>query len=309
MNLNPAFIQLAVVSLALISFSSLVIFLLRKKNPENSTFQKVSTIIKSWWWIIGFVLICLGLAPLGLLFGFGALSIFSLFEFQKHSRLLEIKKYIAVLIIIAILCQYASLFFLNWSAFFALPLIFIFLGFPLLIIISAHIEKLTEIFAHYVGLILIFHLLAYLPCLFIFEMQKIPLEQAFYLIFFLILLTELNDILQFLCGKAFGKRKTFPLISPNKTEAGFIGGILGTTVLSGILFHYSVGFSMSKAGTLGLIISLSGILGDLCFSAVKRYFGTKDFSNTLPGHGGILDRLDSLIFTTPCVFYFLYFTS
>ncbi len=308
MTLSPAFVTIASAALAIVGLASLIVFLLRRAKPENHTFQKVSTITKSWWWIIGFVLLCLSFAPCSLLIGFAAVSIFSVFEFEKHSRLAGLRKHITALVLTGIVAQYVSLYCLAWSAFFAIPLIFVFLGFSVLIIISGRIEELTLIFSNYVGTIFIFHLLAYLPGLFIFYSHQSAMGEALYLIFFLILLTELNDVLQFICGKAFGKTKVFPLISPNKTGAGFLGGIVGTTLLGGWLFWKFAGFDLSRGLTLGLIIAISGILGDLSFSALKRYLGTKDFSNALPGHGGVLDRLDSLIFTTPCVFYFLYFT-
>ncbi|MCB0350784.1 MAG: phosphatidate cytidylyltransferase [Bdellovibrionales bacterium] len=308
MILNPAFISIASVTLVLISLATFIGYILLRNNPNNETFKKVMVIIKSWWLIIGFILICLGFAPLGLLVGFGILSILGVIEFEKHTRVVEIKKHAIILTVTSVILQYLCLYYSLWSGFFAIPILFIYLGSAFIVIRAAKIEKVPEIFSHYAVLILTFHLLAYIPALYIFNLQKSTAEHSLYLMFFLILLTELNDILQFICGKAFGRTKVFPLISPNKTGAGFIGGIIGITLLGGALFHTFAGFTLVKSCGLGLIISISGIMGDLSFSAIKRYLATKDFSNLLPGHGGVLDRLDSLIFTTPCVFYFLYFT-
>jgi phosphatidate cytidylyltransferase len=127
-------------------------------------------------------------------------------------------------------------------------------------------------------------------------------------LFTVIFLTEINDILQFIAGKSFGRKKIVPGISPNKTEAGFIGGLLGTTALATIILPKLVGFSPMVAAGLGLLIAFTGILGDLFFSAVKRYFDTKDFSDKIAGHGGYLDRLDSLIFTLPISYYYFWYT-
>ncbi len=306
--MNPTFLLLAYVSLGLISVAHITNFLLLKKNSQNHTLQKVNTIIKSWWIIIGFILITLGTAPYGLLIGFCLLSILCVFEYLKHSRLEKFKKSIAGLVITATILQYLSLYFANWSLYFAIPILFMFLGTALLIVISGETARFPEIFSSYVGLILIFHLLSYLPSLYLSTAAVSTHSQALYLLFFVILLTELNDIFQFLCGKAFGKNKWTPLISPNKTEAGFIGGFLLTMLLATFVFNYFVDFSFLRSAIIGCIISITGILGDLIFSAIKRYFGTKDFSDRLPGHGGVLDRLDSVIYTMPSVFYFLYFT-
>ncbi len=306
--LDPAFISIAVSTLSLITLATLIGSYLCLKKPDNPTFKKVMVIIKSWWWIIGFVLLCLGFAPYGLIFGFALISVIAIFEFEKHVRVVSVKYMVVTLVVMAILLQYTALYHSRWDAFFAIPLLFIYLGSAFVVIRSGLVDKFAEIYSHYTVLILIFHMLAYVPGLYIFSIKSATRGHSLYLIFFLILLTELNDILQFIFGKAFGKTRVFPVISPNKTGAGFIGGMVCITLLGGILFHYFAGYGFARAATLGLIISISGIMGDLSFSAIKRYLATKDFGDALPGHGGVLDRLDSLIFTTPCVFYFIYFT-
>ncbi len=123
------------------------------------------------------------------------------------------------------------------------------------------------------------------------------------LVAFIIVLTELNDVFQYLMGKFFGKRKIVPRISPNKTVAGCIGGIGLTIILSNILgylllpFGDFIGFSL-----LGLLFGVLGFFGDVLFSFLKRRTGVKDTGTLIPGHGGLLDRIDSLLFNAP-VFY------
>lgn len=123
------------------------------------------------------------------------------------------------------------------------------------------------------------------------------------LVAFIIVLTELNDVFQYLMGKFFGKRKIVPRISPNKTVAGCLGGIGLTIILSNILgylllpFGDFIGFSL-----LGLLFGVLGFFGDVLFSFLKRRTGVKDTGTLIPGHGGLLDRIDSLLFNAP-VFY------
>ena len=125
------------------------------------------------------------------------------------------------------------------------------------------------------------------------------------LVLFLVALTELNDIAQYVWGKTLGKRKVVPEVSPNKSWAGLIGGIGTTTFIATVLGCILTPMSITHSAIAGLLISTSGFFGDICISAVKRDIGIKDTGSMLPGHGGILDRVDSLTFTAPLFFHFV----
>jgi phosphatidate cytidylyltransferase len=107
-----------------------------------------------------------------------------------------------------------------------------------------------------------------------------------------------SDICAYIAGKTFGKRLFAPLISPKKTYEGFMGAVLGSTVIIGSS-HTLFGFSIAKSLLIGVAIGVLGQAGDLLESATKRVSGKKDSSSLIPGHGGILDRIDSFIFTAP----------
>lgn len=119
---------------------------------------------------------------------------------------------------------------------------------------------------------------------------------------YLIFLTQFNDVLQFLWGKALGKRKIIPKISPNKTWEGFLGGFICTTLLA-VALKFLTPFSTTQALIAGSLIAFSGFVGDLNISAIKRDLKIKDMGNTIPGHGGVMDRLDSLSFTSMVFFH------
>jgi phosphatidate cytidylyltransferase len=127
------------------------------------------------------------------------------------------------------------------------------------------------------------------------------------LLLFLVLLTELNDILQYVWGKSFGRAKVTPQVSPNKTWAGFLGGVATTTLLAALLGPQLTFMDWQHSMLGGLLIGLAGFAGDLSISAVKRDLGVKDSGTTLPGHGGILDRIDSLTYTAPLFFHFVWY--
>lgn len=125
------------------------------------------------------------------------------------------------------------------------------------------------------------------------------------LLLFVVFITEMNDVFQFTWGKLFGKFKIIPKISPNKTWEGFIGGVITSTVVG-----YSLRFLTPFTGTEALIISFTiacaGFVGDVVVSAIKRDVGIKDTGSSIPGHGGILDRIDSLAMTAPVFFHIVY---
>lgn len=124
------------------------------------------------------------------------------------------------------------------------------------------------------------------------------------LVLFLVVLTQLNDVSQFVFGKAFGRRKVLPTVSPGKTYEGLLGGMFITILLALALSRWLTPFSLLQALGAGIILGLGGFLGDVVISAVKRDLGIKDTGTLLPGHGGILDRIDSLTYTAPLFFHY-----
>jgi phosphatidate cytidylyltransferase len=120
--------------------------------------------------------------------------------------------------------------------------------------------------------------------------------------FYLFVLTALNDIAQFVSGKSLGRHKIAARLSPNKTWQGLLGGMLVSALVSVALGRYLQLASTGQLVSLALLLSMGGFVGDLSFSAAKRYIGIKDFSQLIPGHGGILDRVDSLVLTAPLLY-------
>ncbi|MDK2984938.1 MAG: phosphatidate cytidylyltransferase [Clostridia bacterium] len=127
--------------------------------------------------------------------------------------------------------------------------------------------------------------------------------QGFLFILTVFILTWTSDTGAFFIGKRFGKNKLSPSISPNKTVEGAIGGIFFSAVAAIILASLFLNINTFYAVILGIIISISGQIGDLFESFIKRQIGVKDSGDILPGHGGILDRFDSLMFTGPTFYY------
>jgi len=121
----------------------------------------------------------------------------------------------------------------------------------------------------------------------------------------------LSDSLAMWIGGAIGKRKLSPTVSPGKTVAGFVGGMAGGIIVAVLLFYWRLSdYELIDLLMAGLLVSFVGQLGDLVESCWKRSIGIKDSSNIIPGHGGVLDRFDSLLFASPVLYLYLkYFIS
>lgn len=124
------------------------------------------------------------------------------------------------------------------------------------------------------------------------------------LLFFLVTIVEMSDVLQYCWGKILGKHKLLPKVSPNKTVEGFVGGVLSATVLGGALSYFTP-FTLWQGLGISLLVALAGFAGDATMSAIKRDSGVKDYGTMLAGHGGMLDRLDSLCFAAPVYFHLI----
>ena len=140
-----------------------------------------------------------------------------------------------------------------------------------------------------------------------FSLMMVIRNTSLYLIVYLFLITISTDTFAYFTGKLIGKHKLIESISPNKTVEGLIGGTIFGTVIPTIFYCLVVsqGVSIVKIVLITLFLSILGQFGDLVFSNIKRYYGKKDFSNIMPGHGGVLDRLDSIIFVVLGFIYFI----
>ncbi|MEG0873313.1 MAG: phosphatidate cytidylyltransferase [Clostridia bacterium] len=152
--------------------------------------------------------------------------------------------------------------------------------------------------------------LLYIPFMFSFIKLILIMENGRILIWLVFLGAFASDTFAFLVGKKFGKTKLCPDISPNKTVEGSIGGILGVIISYVLLTYVGNTFFGLNLNVLyiiiaGVIAGIAGQFGDLSASAIKRFCGIKDFGDLIPGHGGILDRFDSILFVAPVIYMFL----
>ena len=174
----------------------------------------------------------------------------------------------------------------------------LFLMFPFLLALFSKNQDFKSIAAFTFGSMAFLSL----PCALMVCMHDL-FSPKFVLLVFVLLWT--NDTFAYLTGRLLGKHKLFERISPGKTIEGSIGGLVFTMVGVVVFSHYASWLSMIEAVGMGLIAVVFGTLGDLCESMLKRQAGVKDSGKLIPGHGGILDRFDSVLFAIPFVFVYL----
>ena len=310
LQFSPVVERSIVGGVGLLVFATAVSLFLRARAPENLTFQKVVVIIQGWWIIVTFLVAALALGHTGVTILFLVLSLMALKEYLNVANLKVFgTPHIVAVVALTFVHYYFVLAEVKNFFFSILPIVtFIFL--PMLFLAERKITNLlSSLWATQSAAMLCIYFLSFVPGLAFLNHHPAPLRlidpvAAF---IYLFLLTQLNDVFQFLCGKAFGRHKLIPEISPNKTVEGFVGGVILTIALSLVLAPMYLDLTMKQSLIMGYCLAISGISGDLMFSTVKRSYGVKDFSDFIPGHGGILDRVDSLIFTAPTFYGLLYF--
>lgn len=262
-------------------------------KPEENKFADVPLRVKTWMYII--IVFALGISyPLPMTLFVSWISLQSFFEFSRMFKAHE--NPIAPSIFIGV-SQFFLLYFFNLENYFLYSSI---LGIAVLLYFFMLKSSTQQLFGIFIAL---------LVCLFAFPhlLWIRSGSNGLSSIIFIVVVTELNDVFQYLMGKFFGKHKIVPQISPNKTLEGFIGGVLLTIILSNILGFFLLNTSLLTNSIIGIALGVSGFCGDIFMSYLKRKTEVKDTGNLLPGHGGLLDRMDSLIFNAPLFFWMLPF--
>jgi phosphatidate cytidylyltransferase len=256
------------------------------------------------------LIIIIGFAPYEYFkpFFVGAVSLISslaLIEYFQIAKSKGIIPAVSIAVTATVLYTFAVFLSIEFSALQALPWVVIGLFFAYLFISHFSIadNAVTSIAVTFFGIVYITIPLSMIVSI-VYFFKDDPWKGQLWVIY-LLAVTKMTDVGGLFTGKFLGKRKLLPIVSPNKTVEGAIGGIIASIITS-IAFAY-FGSLMSILGSivLGFIISLFAMLGDLSESLLKRDGKIKDSGHNIPGLGGILDMVDSLLFTTPVIYLFL----
>lgn len=290
---------------ALLAIAGVTLLLFRSRLSEKLSAELISR-TKTWLWI---VLIATLVFVLGKTAAILAIAFISFLALKEYFTLVPTRRTDRTVLLWAYLCipiQYYWVFIGSYGFF----VIFIPVYALLLIAFRLLLTNETSGFIKSVGtihwgLMLTVYNLSHLAFLLVLPLKTEAPAGGMGLLFFAIFLIQFNDVAQYCWGKLLGRHKIVPHISPGKTWEGFIGGVVTTTVLALVLAPFYTPFTFYHALAAGFLISTLGFVGDVTLSAVKRDLGAKDSGSLLPGHGGVLDRLDSLTLSAPL---FLHFT-
>ncbi len=288
--------------LALLVVATVVTALLRRKGPAEK-YRELSQRVNSWWVMVAVFAVAI-VIDRALSVGFFALL--SFLALKEYFSLIPTRRADRRVLFWAYLCipfQYYWVY-RGWYGIFI-----VFIPVWVLLLVSARMVLIgeTKDFLRAVGTI------QWGVMLMVFALSHVPYLLMLWptggaaLVLYLVLLTQLNDVSQYIWGKSFGKRKIVPTVSPNKTLAGLLGGIATTTVLAVLLAPLLTPLDRFDSIAAGLIIGAGGFLGDTTIGALKRDLGVKDAGTMIAGHGGVLDRINSLTYTAPLFFHFLRF--
>jgi len=269
----------------------------------SATIENLNARVRAWWAMI----IVIGLAIWA-----GRWGVIALFGFVSFQCLRE----------------YVSLTYtrrgdhlaLVWSFFFFLPLqyyliaidwyglftilipVYAFLLLPIVAVLGADTTRFLERAAKVQwGLMVCVYCVSHVPALLALDIPGFEGRNVL-LIVFVVLIVQASDVFQYVWGKLLGRRKLAPAVSPSKTVEGLVGGVASATLV-GAAMWWITPFSPLQAGAIALVINLAGFFGGLVLSAIKRDRGVKDWGYMVEGHGGMLDRVDSLSFAAPIFFH------
>ncbi len=252
--------------------------------------------------IFAIMVLCLNVEIVSIVIGL--VAVVGLSEIYNATKILKVQNKLCIFTYLYSIVSYVVLAFSTKPA-FALALLVVVYGFALLVYtVFNHeycdFESVSHLFFQSMYVIVLFaHIVL---------VRKLP--QGKFLVWIIFITAWLSDTMAFAVGKSFGKNKLMPEISPKKTVEGALGGLAGS-VLFNLIFGIvcSVGFKLNvnyfALICLALLAGTMSQLGDLVASCIKREHNIKDYSNLLPGHGGILDRFDSVLFVAPTVYYFV----
>jgi phosphatidate cytidylyltransferase len=303
--MTPELARLLIGLVALLTLGTAASLALRRvvTSPAGvATVEDINVRMRSWWAMAAAFAIATLTGGVGSIVLFSLISVLALREFVTlvHSSRADHRTLVAAFFIFTPL-QYLLVGF-GWYGFFAILVpVYVFVLVPTSMVIMGDTERFLERAATIQwGLMVCLYCVSYVPALLLLDVDWDQPNAL--LVFYLVLVVQLSDVLQYIWGKLLGRRRIAPRVSPNKTWEGFVGGVLSATAV-GTALWWATPFSPAAAAGMSLVICLAGFAGGLTMAAVKRDRGVKDYGALLPGHGGVLDRIDSLCFAAPIFFH------
>jgi len=303
---DPVFQQLLGGIFAALALATIVGQILKRRartETGRDTVANMNQRIKAWW------VMCAVFGVAVLTGGIGSIVLFALLSFLALREFITLvdssradHRALLIAFFIALPAQYV-LVGVGWYGLFSILIpVYAFLLIPAVLAIIGETENfLARTATIQWGLAICVYAISHAPALLLLDIPGYGGREAL-LLFFLVVVVQLSDVLQYVFGKLFGRHRIAPRVSPNKTWEGFVGGV-GCATLIGTGLYWATPFNVWEAAVMSLLVALCGFLGGLVMAAIKRDRGVKDYGALIPGHGGVLDRIDGLTFAAPVFFH------
>ncbi|MDQ0394578.1 phosphatidate cytidylyltransferase [Labrys monachus] len=291
--------------LGVLVLASLVGWILgRRAGPEGSAaIDNLNARIRAWWVMVVLIGLSFLAGKPGVIILFALASFFALREFVTLTPTRRGDHYSLFAMFFVVLPVQYYLIWIDWYGLYSIFIpVYAFLFMPILVALRGDTARfMTRIAEMQWGMMIAIFCLSHVPALITLDIPGFE-GRNLLLIAFLVIVVQSSDVLQYVWGKLFGRHKVAPRLSPSKTWEGLVGGIASATLLGACLWWITP-FGFLQAGLAALVVALMGFLGGLVMSAIKRDRGVKDWGRLIEGHGGMLDRLDSVVFAAPIFFH------
>src|SRR5215475_7380059 len=304
---NPSpLIQIGLLVLGVLVVGSVAVAGLRRSKPDKDL-SELSARVRAWWIMAAIFFAAVVVSNRISLVFFALMSFWAMKEYVTLLKTRPADHHALVLTFLAIPVQYLWIA-LNppWYGMFIIFIpVYMLLSLPVRMVLSKETKGFVESASQIQwGLMIFVFGLSHIAYLLTLTPLGNSAANGRTLVLFLVFVVEMSDVLQYIWGKTLGKHKIIPTVSPNKTWEGFLGGIASAMVLS-LAIRFLTPFSIPETLFVSFLITVAGFFGGAVMSAVKRDFGVKDFGRVIPGHGGMLDRVDSLCYAAPVFFHYV----
>ena len=303
---DTAFLDLIAGVLTLLVLASIAGWILGRRITDGTgraTVENINARIRAWWVMALLFVLSVASGTVGSLLLFSLISFLALREFVTlaPTRPGDHRTLFWCFFVVTPLQYY--LIWIEWYGLFSVLIpVWVSIFLAVRTALAGDTESFLERLAtNQWGMMICVYFVSYAPALLMLRIPRYEHQNA-KLMFFLVLVVELSDVLQYVWGKSIGKHPIAPSISPNKTWEGLVGGVVCATAV-GTGISWATPFTPVQAAFMAFVLTIMGFAGGLIMSAIKRDRGVKDYGALIEGHGGMLDRIDSLCFAAPVFFH------
>lgn len=299
-------LQMGLLVLGVLVVASVAVSLLQRWRRDKDL-SELSARVRAWWIMAAMFFGAIVVSNRISLVFFALMSFWAMKEYVTLLKTRPADHHALILTFLAVPIQYLWIG-MNppWYGMFIIFIpVYMLLSLPVRMVLSKETRGFVESASQIQwGLMIFVFGLSHMAYLLTFPTIGNTAANGRTLVLFLVFVVEMSDVLQYIWGKTMGRHKIIPTVSPNKTWEGFIGGI-ATAILLSLAIRFLTPFSIGETLLVSFLITVAGFLGGAVMSAVKRDFGVKDFGSVIPGHGGMLDRVDSLCYAAPIFFHYV----